>query len=139
MHQLYVADQGNRRIQIYDLEGNYWDTIFAPPPPPAPTHDNNGNRCGGFNPPPECAPTGAEFMRLQALGVDSQKRLHSLDIFEARVTILDSVSGESLGSYGGYGSDVGLLKAPIDLLLIEGNMALVTDKGRNMVEVFAIP
>ena len=52
VHELYVADQGNQRIQVFDLQGNYRNTILAPPQLPGPTHDNNGNRCGWFNPPP---------------------------------------------------------------------------------------
>jgi hypothetical protein len=139
VYELYVADQGNQRIQIYDLQGNFLNTIFAPPPLPGPYSDNNGVKCGWFNPPPECADISANFIRLQALSVDTQGRLHVLDIFEGSVGVLDAVSGDLLAVYGAYGIGPGLLKNPIDLLLTEGNLAIVTDKGSEKVEVFAIP
>jgi DNA-binding beta-propeller fold protein YncE len=140
VYELYVTDQRNQRIQVYDLGGNYLRTIYAPPPGPDPEYDNDGNRCGWFNPPPECtAAAPAEFMRLQAISSDSLGRLHVLDIFEAKVGILDAVTGEFIGSYGAYGMGPGLLKAPLDILLTEGNTALVTDSRSAEIEVFAIP
>ena len=62
-----------------------------------------------------------------------------LDIFEGSVGILDAVSGDLLEVYGAYGIGPGLLKNPIDLLLTEGNLAIVTDKGSEKIEVYAIP
>jgi DNA-binding beta-propeller fold protein YncE len=120
VHELYVTDQGNNRIQIYDLQGNYLSAIY-------------GLRCGW-----KCPPAGT-FNRVQAIEVDSLGRLHILDIFEAKVAIVDPITGDLLGSYGDYGKGPGLLKVPVDLLLTEGNTALVTDGGSDEVEVFAIP
>jgi len=139
VQELYVADQVNHRIQTYDLEGNFIKTIDPPPPPPPPVYDNNGNRCGWFNPPPECTPTGTKFTRLQALTADAGGRLHVLDIFEADVAIIDVGTGELVDTYGQYGNGPGQLKNPVDVLLTTDNTALVTDARSDEMEVFAIP
>lgn len=138
-HELYVTDQRNGRIQVYNLQGDFLNTIYAPPEGSSPEFDNDGNRCGWFNPPPECSPESFEFIRLQALDVDSQGRLHVLDVFAAQVAILDAVSGDLISKYGTYGKGAGLLRAPVDLLLTNGNTAIVTDAGSDEIEVFAIP
>ena len=121
VYELYVTDRRNRRIQVYDLQGNYLNAIY-------------GLRCGMMG----CPPTGS-FNRVQAIEVDSLGRLHILDIFEASVVIMDAATGDLLGSYGAFGSGPGLLKVPVDLLLPGGNTALVTDGGSAEIEVFAIP
>jgi hypothetical protein len=61
-----------------------------------------------------------------------------LDIFSAQVLIMDADTGEFLNLYGEYGNGPGLLKNPIDILISAGNLALVTDRGSDTVEVFAI-
>jgi len=130
VHELHVADQGNSRVQVYDLAGNWLESIYF--------EGTDGENCNWFT--GVCEIPGAPpFTRLQALDVDSLGRLHVLDIFAARVFIMDVYTGEFLGSYGEYGKGPGLLKNPIDLLLTEGNMAIVTDSGSDTVEVFAIP
>ena len=121
VHELYVTDQGNNRVQIYDLQGNYLSAIY-------------GVGCGWFS-----CPSAGTFNRVQAIDVDSLGRLHVLDIFEAKVAIIDAVTGDLLDSYGAYGKGPGLLRVPVDLLLTEGNIAIVTDGGSDEIEVFAIP
>ena len=127
---LYVADQGNYRIQVYDLAGNWLESIYF--------EGTEGEGCSWFT--GICTVPGAPaFTRLQALDTDSQGRLHVLDVFSAQVLIMDADNGEFLSLYGEYGNGPGLLKTPIDLLITAGNSALVTDRGCDSVEVFAIP
>jgi DNA-binding beta-propeller fold protein YncE len=121
VHELYVTDQGNNRVQVYDLQGNYLNAIY-------------GVSCGWFS-----CPDAGTFNRVQAIEVDSLGRLHILDIFEAKVAIMDVVTGDLLGSYGAYGRGPGLLRVPVDLLLTNENTALVTDGDSDEIEVFAIP
>jgi hypothetical protein len=118
--EIFVADQVNMRIQIFDLEGNYLRSIDKGP-------------CGGIS----CEPP--VFQRLQALTSDAEGNLHALDVFEARVTIFDSASGAILGSYGGYGDTEGQLKLPIDILILETGEAAITDAGKNQIEVLSVP
>jgi hypothetical protein len=125
VHELYVTDQGNKRIQIYDLLGNYMAAIYGIPAD-----------CGMMG----CTyPEAGSFSRLRAIEVDTLGRLHLLDIFEAKVAIMHPDTGALLGSYGEFGMGSGFLRAPIDLLLTNENSALVTDARSAELEVFAIP
>jgi hypothetical protein len=118
--EIFVADQVNMRIQIFDLDGNYLRSINKGP--------CNGNMC---EPP--------VFQRLQALAVDKDGHLHALDVLEARVTVFDALSGVILDSYGGYGETEGLLMLPIDIFTMESGETAITDSGDNTVKLFSFP
>jgi DNA-binding beta-propeller fold protein YncE len=127
---LYVADQGNHRLQVYGLDGVWLESIYF--------EGTEGENCNWFT--GVCEVPGAPaFTRLQALDTDSQGRLHVLDIFSAQVLIMNADDGEFLDLYGEYGNGVGLLKNPIDILVTAGNSAKVTDSRSDTVEVLAIP
>jgi DNA-binding beta-propeller fold protein YncE len=130
VEEIFVADQGNKRIQVFDLQGNYLRQ-FGPP-----LVLSGWCLKYGFGCPNDAHGT---FNRLQALGVDSQGRLHALDIFESGVTIIDPVSGAKLGSYGSWGGGTGQLRSPLDVLVTEWNEAIVTDNNSSVMEVFALP
>lgn len=125
VHELYVTDQGNERIQIYDLEGNYLNALYG-----------LKGRCGMMG----CLdPIAGSFKRLRAIEIDALGRLHLLDIFEAKVAILHPVTGALMGAYGQYGKGTGAMRAPLDLLLTNENTALITDARSTELEVFLIP
>jgi hypothetical protein len=130
VQEIYIADQGNHRIQVFDLNGSFLRTI-------GPVLALS-NWCieYGFGCPADAHGT---FNRLQALDVDSLGRLHALDIFEAGVTIIDPFSGAKLGSYGSWGTDIGQLRTPLDVLITNSGEAMVTDNNTSEVEIFAIP
>jgi hypothetical protein len=130
VEEVYVADQGNKRIQVFNLSGDYLRQIDPPLTLSSWCIDY------GFSCPKDYHGT---FNRLMALEVDSLGRLHALDIFEAGVTIIDPVSGAKLGSYGSWGGGTGQLRSPLDVLVTEWNEAIVTDNGNSEMEVFAIP
>lgn len=118
--EMFVADQVNMRIQVFDLSGNYLRSI-------------NKGPCTRV----ECQPP--VFQRLQALGVDTLGRLHALDMFEARVTIFDPASGAILGTYGDYGDSSGLLRLPTDLYIAGAGQSIITDAGNNKIEMLDTP
>ena len=128
--EVYISDRGNRRIQVFDTHGNFQRTIGPP------TTLSSWCVKYGFFCPNDARGT---FNKLQALEVDTTGRIHSLDIFEAAVTIIDPVSGEMLGSYGAWGDDVGQLRIPLDVLVTGWDSAIVTDNNSSELEVFAIP
>jgi DNA-binding beta-propeller fold protein YncE len=127
---LFVADQGHARVQVYDLEGNWQRSITFDGTPGI-----NCNRWTGV-----CEIPGVPaFKKLQALDTDSFGRLHVLDKLSAVATIFDPTDGTFLGSYGSYGTDPGSLKLPMDVLISETNMAIVTAGDGDRIEVFPIP
>jgi len=128
--EVYIADQGNKRIQVFDTHGNFVRTI-DPPLVLSSYCTKYGFRC-----PPDARGT---FNKLQALDVDAAGRLHVLDVFEAAVSILDPITGEVTASYGTWGEDAGQLRVPLDLLLTDGGEGVVTDNNSSELEVFAIP
>ncbi len=130
VEEVYVSDQANHRIQVFDLYGNFVRTI-------GPSQELS-SYClqSGFWCPND---TSGTFARLVALDVDSTGRLHVLDLYDAAVYILDPVSGEFLGSYGSYGDGAGLLRVPLDVLITEQGDAIVTDNDSAEMEFFAIP
>ena len=127
--KLFVLDRLNQRIQVYNLEGEWLRGITF--------EGTEGTNCSWFT--GVCEIPGAPaFTRLQAMDFDAAGRLHVLDIFHAAVTILDPQTGEYLGGYGSYGVDDGQLKSPTGLL-VNGGQTLVTDGGKNTIEVLVIP
>jgi hypothetical protein len=126
VEEIYISDQGNRRIQVFDTQGSYLRAVL-PPMPDYPQF------CWG------CPEARGTFTRLQALGFDRDGRLHSLDIFEASVTILNLVNSEVLGSYGAFGNGPGLVNTPLDLLLINSDEAVMIDNKSPEIEFFDIP
>jgi len=127
--ELFVADNGNRRIQIFDLDGNWKRSI---------TFDGTSGQgcnwagvCDVYGLPP--------FTRVQALDTDSQGRLHVVDSFAASVLIFNAATGEFLGSYGEEGSGPGFLKLPRDLVITStGNPVVIAGDG-GRIEIFSIP
>ncbi len=127
--ELFVLDRLNKRVQVYDHEGNWLRSITF--------EGTEGTNCSWFT--GVCEIPGAPpFTRVQAMDFDATGKLHVLDTFHAVVSIFDSQSGEFLGGYGTYGLANGELKSPTSLL-VDGNHSLVVDGGKNTIEVLAIP
>ncbi|NIO39043.1 MAG: hypothetical protein GTO41_01865, partial [Burkholderiales bacterium] len=97
--ELFVADQGNYRVQVFDLDGNWLRSIAWL------------GDCGWFS----C--TTPPFKIIQAIDTDSFGRLHVLDKLGATAFIFDPVDGTFQDLYGGYGTEPGTLTLPIDLLI----------------------
>jgi hypothetical protein len=130
IQEVYIADQRNHRIQVFSLDGTYSRAI-GPSLALSSYCINYGWYC-----PKNIQGT---FNRLKALDTDADGRLHVLDMFEAKVIIIDPVSGALIGSYGAWGEGIGLLRVPLDILTTDWGEAFVTDNGSGELEIFTIP
>jgi len=117
--EVFIADQGNERIQVFGFEGNLLRHIYP------------GECSMGSCLPPRLA-------NLQALDVDSLGRLHALDNFEAVVSILDPLTGDYLGEYGQFGEGPGFLRVPFGLVVLDSGQSIVTSGDGDRLEVFSI-
>jgi DNA-binding beta-propeller fold protein YncE len=126
-YEVFVADQGNNRIQVYDTSGNWLRSITF--------EGTDGQNCNWFT--GVCEIPGAPpFIRLQALHLDSTGRLHVLDKFSAAVVMLDPEDGTFLGTYGQYGEGTGNLSVPQDVVVSGANTAVVTAGDGDRIEIF---
>lgn len=126
--EIYVADQVNKRIQVYDLNGNHQGSILPPP-----------SGCSFWAKILGLCDEPAPFARIQGLYLDIQNRLHVVDMFTAKVSIIDPLSHDYISSYGSYGTDAGQLRLPLDMTQNMNGESLVTDPGNNKIEIYAIP
>jgi hypothetical protein len=129
VQELFVADNGNRRVQVFDLDGNWKRSITFDGTP--------GTNCNWAG---VCEIPGlSPFTRVQALEVDSAGRLHVIDSFVASVTMFDAVSGEFLGSYGEEGTGPGFLTLPRDLVITSAGNPVVIAGENARIEMFSAP
>ena len=127
---IFVADQGHARIQVYDLDGNWVRSITF--------EGTDGTNCSWFS--GVCEIPGApEFKRVQALETDDLGRLHVLDKLSATVHIFDPATGAYISSYGEYGDGPGQLSVPTDVMILPTNTATVNAGAGGRFEFFAIP
>lgn len=118
VQDVYVADQGNKRIQIFDTEGN-------------PLGQISQGRCGMMG----CRPP--VLANLHSLDIDSLGRLHALDNFSATVSMFDPVSGAYLGAYGEYGEGPGFLEVPYGLVISDTGQSIVTSGDGRRIEIYS--
>jgi len=125
--EIFVADQGNSRVQVFDETGNWLRSL---------TFDGiEGQNCSWFT--GECEIPGTPaFTRVQALSKDSQGQLHVLDNFAAAAIVLDPADSTYLSHYGGYGTGSGLLRVPMDVLVTPTGNAIVTTGDADRIEIF---
>ncbi len=114
--ELFVADLGNARVQVFDLDGTW---------------------LRGFGEPIEAFSTDwvGRFGKLQSLAVDDAGRLHALDTYTSKVQVLDPEAGEYVDSYGEFGTGEGQLNLPLDLLITTDGRVIVTNSENHRVEV----
>ena len=122
--EIFVADQGNNRVQVYDLEGKWVRNITWA-----------GSGCSWFS--GTC--TVPKFMGLQALDIDSVGRLHVLDRFGGAVITFDVLTGSQVGVYGSYGTEPGELKLPTDVLNTQSGTSIVPSGNGNRIESYTTP
>ena len=118
--EIFVADQGNYRVQVFDLDGNWVESITY------------AGRCGMMG----CTDG---FTRLQALDSDANGRLHVLDSFLAAVLIFDSTDRTYVTNYGEYGLGAGKLRVPMDVVVSSIDKAIVTTGDGGRVEELDVP
>jgi DNA-binding beta-propeller fold protein YncE len=128
--EIFVADQKNLRVQVYDLAGEWQRSITFDGTP--------GQNCSWFTGVCEI-PGMPPFTRVQALATDSLGRLHVLDNYGAAAVILDPADGSFINAYGGYGSASGQLQVPMDVSVSATDMAIVTAGDGDRIEFFTVP
>jgi hypothetical protein len=121
--EIFVADQGNNRVQVYDLQGKWIRSIYW-----------NGSGCSWFS--GTC--TVPKFVGLQALDMDALGRLHVLDRFGSAVIVFDSLTDAQVGNYGSFGTEPGQLRLPTDVLSTQSTLAIVTSGDGDRIETFSV-
>jgi DNA-binding beta-propeller fold protein YncE len=118
VQEVFVADQGNQRVKIYDETGNYQGSIGP-------------GRCSWFG---GCRPP--TLKRIQALDSGPSGRLHILDSFSATVSMIEPSTGGYLGGYGEYGEGAGYLSVPMGLVVSGAGEPIVTAGDNSRIEVY---
>ena len=118
----------DRQLLLVSDFGAFSSSIFGKAQSYVQVVDLDGNKLQRFN---------LNFSRPQGSAVDGKGRLFVVDSFLAKIHILDAANGKELGVLGGFGSDPGQLKLPLDVLYLptDGNL-LVTDSGNGRIAVF---
>ncbi len=109
--RVYVADAGNRRVQVFDALGN-WIRVW-----------------GGPN----------EELFTEPTGIDAgpDETLYVADRGAARILLLSS-EGQVLFRFGGPGEGPGSFRAPVDLAVAPDGAVYVVDQGRQVVERYRL-
>ncbi|MCC6528203.1 MAG: NHL repeat-containing protein [Polyangiaceae bacterium] len=117
--ELYVADQGNGRIVVFDLEGRPLRQL--------------GERMEAFD-----ADWQGRFVRLQSVATDGAGRVYAADSRLALVQVLDA-DGGYLGHYGRLGRAPGELYLPLDVELAPDGALVVANAENHRIERFVAP
>ena len=108
---VYVADSGNRRIQVFDSIGN-WQASW-----------------GGLESDLFEDPTGIDL--------DASGNVYVADAGAARIQVL-TPAGIPLFSFGGPGDGPGSFRVPVDVEVGPDGRVWVADSGRGVVEAYRI-
>lgn len=111
---VFVVDQGNDRIQVFDRAG---------------TFQRSFNLGGGMG-------MGASG-RSQGITGDSAGRLYVADSFQGWVKVF-SETGSSLGIIGGFGEGKGLLQSPVGVVIDPLNRLCVASANNGRVELIGL-
>jgi sugar lactone lactonase YvrE len=112
--EVFVADQNNDRVQVFDRDGAFL-------------------RCfgkGGMSLTPK-------FGRAQGLAGDGRGRVYVADAFQGTVKVFDA-AGVLLGAIGQFGDRTGELRLPQSLAVDTNGRLLVVSTGNSRVEVFGL-
>jgi DNA-binding beta-propeller fold protein YncE len=113
--ELYVADQRNGRVAIFDLQGTWARALGGP--------------MGTFG-----SAWQGRFSRIQALGVDGLGRVHAVDSYQNVVQVLDGDTGAFVSSYGSYGSGDGNVLLPLGIAILHDGRVVVADSENHRLE-----
>jgi DNA-binding beta-propeller fold protein YncE len=108
--EVIVSDFLNKRIQIFDYEGNWLRTIGG----------------GWFS---------SVVDRPQGIAVDEQGRIYVVDPKQACVLIFGR-DGKLITTFGEYGEDEGKLRIPLDIVINKKGDAFVTSYQNSRIEIF---
>jgi len=120
--EIFVGDRGNYLIKVFDLDGQFKRSFGGFP-----------TKQGWFVP---VWFWRGKFISIQGMSMDNQDRLHVLDLYFNKVQILNPDTGDFISYYGDLGTDPGLLKKPLDVMILSPFEAIVTNNGNNRLELF---
>ncbi|MFQ6084449.1 MAG: NHL repeat-containing protein [Candidatus Aminicenantia bacterium] len=108
--EVVVSDFLNKRVQVFDYEGNWLRTIGG----------------GWFR---------SVVDRPQGIAVDEQGRIYVVDPKQACILVLNQ-SGDLITTFGEYGQDREQLRIPLDIVIDRNGNAFVTSNQNSRVEIF---
>jgi DNA-binding beta-propeller fold protein YncE len=114
--EVYVADQNNDRVEVFDRAGAFLRSFRL--------------KTGGM----ATGPTG----RAQALAIDAENRLYVSDTFQGIVKVFNATNGTFLSRVGSFGEAFGQLRSPAGLALDVFNRLHAASTGNGRVEMFGI-
>jgi DNA-binding beta-propeller fold protein YncE len=114
--EVFVADQNNDRVQVFDRGGQKFLRCFG----------KKGGMLGG-----------ALLGRIQGITGDAQGRVYIADTFQGNVVVFDA-QGAKISTIGGFGDGLGELQNPAGLTIDRFNRLLVSSIGNSRVEVFGL-
>jgi DNA-binding beta-propeller fold protein YncE len=114
--ELYVADQRNGRVAVFELGGAFRRALGQPA-------SAFGSEWQG------------RFARLQALAVDALGRVHALDSYQSLVQVLDGETGSFVESYGTFGSGAGELSVPLGIVILRDGRVVVANSENRRLEL----
>jgi DNA-binding beta-propeller fold protein YncE len=123
--EVYVTDQVNGCVEIFDLSGNWLRQIGRS------TYSTDGGETWIY--------TGT-FSAPAGLAVDRLGRLYVADQYQNSVQVLDS-EGTALGFIGSYGTSVGQIKLPVDVAVRDVGCEqhlYVTSSENGSIEIFTL-
>ncbi len=119
--EIYIADQGHGKIQVFLLDGTYLRSFGEP------TQAFSSNWEG-------------KFSRVQSLAIIDNTTLHALDCYQNQVQIFDGIAGTFISAYGTYGTATAEMNLPLDLVITLDREAVITNSGNRRVEnIYLIP
>ncbi len=118
--ELFVADQGNDRFQVFDLNRNLLRVLT----PPLIGSAIDVGKVG----------------TLQSVAVDNNYQIHALDVFLGKIQVWDADTGTYKGiNYGGHGTTPGTINLGLDILITDpsngSNSVIVGSSADGRVEV----
>ncbi len=106
--EVLVADHGNKRLQRFDLDGNYCASLHA-----------------------------NSLTNPQGIWVDGAGRIYVADAFQGQVVVLDR-GGVQIDVLGGFGQRPGQLRTPLDVVMDAAGRLFVSSATSGRVDLFGV-
>jgi len=121
---VYVADRGNHRVQVFDSNGRF------------PRKWGKGSGIGRFMHKWGSEGRGdGQFNGPSGISVDGTGNVYVADLANHRVQVFDS-GGRFLGKWGSWGHDTGKFEDPCGIAVDGAGNVYVADSPRHRVQIF---